>query len=173
MRRVAAALALALVAALAVYWFVVRDKTVAATVEVPRLAAQIGSGEEAVIVASDGEVVRWSYRPQHLHLPQLPLSEPPPGGRLKGPAREQAEVLGAVPPALRRFLASSSYGESGVDVELTSGIELRFGDSSQLQRKWEAAAAVLADRSVTTLTYVDLHSPSHPSIGGEEHVLPE
>jgi len=117
-------------------------------------------------------VIRWSYRPQHLHLPLLPLSEPPKGGRLKGTAREQAEVLGAVPPALRRFLASSRYGESGVDVELSSGIELRFGDSSQAARKWEAAAAVLADRSVTTLSYVDLHAPSHPAVGGEAHTLP-
>jgi cell division septal protein FtsQ len=172
-RRPLAAAIVVAVAAIAVYWLAVRDKTVAATVEVPRLAARIGAGEGAVLVASDGEVIRWSYRPQHLHLPALPLSEPPKGGRLKGPAREQAEVLGAVPPALRRFLASSRYGESGVDVELTSGIELRFGDSSQAERKWKAAAAVLADRSVTTLSYVDLHAPSHPSYGGEEHALPE
>jgi len=171
-RRLLAVAAIVVVAAIVFYWFAVRDKTVAATVEVPQIAAQIGEGEGAVLVASNGEVIRWSYRPQHLHLPLLPLSEPPKGGRLKGTAREQAEVLGAVPPALRRFLASSRYGESGVDVELSSGIELRFGDSSQAARKWEAAAAVLADRSVTTLSYVDLHAPSHPAVGGEAHTLP-
>ena len=173
MRRLLAAAVIALVAAIAVYWFLVRDKSVVATVEVPRLAARIGAGEDAVLVASDGEVIRWGYRPPHLHLPALPLSEPPESGRLRGPAREQAEVLGTVPPALRRFLASSRYGESGVDVELTSGIELRFGDSSQAERKWKAAAAVLADPSVTTLSYVDLHAPSHPTTGGEGHALPE
>lgn len=173
MRRYLAAAAILAAAALAFYWFAVRDETVAPTVAVPRLAAQIGAGEDAVPVAADGEVIRWGYRPQHLHLPQLPLAEPPKGGRLKGPALEQAEVLGAVPPALRRFLASSRYGESGVDVELTSGIELRFGDSSQAERKWEAAAAVLADPSITALSYVDLKSPGHPAIGGEEHALPE
>jgi cell division septal protein FtsQ len=171
-RRRLAAAAIVVVAAVAVYWFAVRDKTVVATVEVPQIAAQIGEGEGAVLVASNGEVIRWSYRPQHLHLPVLPLSEPPKGGRLKGTAREQAEVLGAVPPALRRFLASSRYGESGVDVELTSGIELRFGDSSQAARKWKAAATVLADRAVTTLSYVDLHAPNHPAVGGEGHTLP-
>jgi cell division septal protein FtsQ len=171
-RRRLAAAAIVVVAAVAVYWFAVRDKTVVATVEVPQIAAQIGAGEGAVLVASNGEVIRWSYRPQQLHLPVLPLSEPPKGGRLKGTAREQAEVLGAVPPALRRFLASSRYGESGVDVELTSGIELRFGDSSQAARKWKAAATVLADRAVTTLSYVDLHAPNHPAVGGEGHTLP-
>ncbi|HEY2714724.1 MAG TPA: cell division protein FtsQ/DivIB [Solirubrobacterales bacterium] len=173
MRRWLAALAVALVAVVAFYWLVVRDKTVEATVEVPRLAAQIGEGEDAVLVASDGEVIRWGYRPQHLHLPALPLSEAPKGGRLQGPALEQAEVLGAVPPALRQYVASSRYGESGVDVELTSGIELRFGDSSQAARKWKAAAAVLADRSVTALSYVDLHAPGHAATGGEGHTLPE
>lgn len=173
MRRVGAAVAIALLAAIAVYWFAVRDKTVAATVEVPRLAARIGAGEGAALVASNGEVVGWSYRPEHLHLPVLPLSKPPQGGRLRGPALEQAEVLGAAPPALRRFLASSRYGEGGVDVELTSGIELRFGDASQAARKWEAAAAVLADKSIASLSYVDLHAPSRPAYGGEAHALPE
>jgi cell division septal protein FtsQ len=172
-RRLVAAAIVAVVAVLAVYWFLVRDKTVEATVEVPRLAAQIGEGEGAVLVASDGEVIRWSYKPTHLHLPELPLGEPPKSGRLRGPALEQAEVLGAVPPALRRFLASSRYGKSGVDVELSSGIELRFGNSTQAERKWKAAAALLADPSITTLSYVDLHSPSHPAVGGEGHTLPE
>ncbi len=59
-----------------------------------------------------------------------------------------------------------------MDVELTSGIELRFGDASQATRKWKAAAAVLADPSVTTLDYVDLHAPSHPAIDGSGHTLP-
>jgi cell division septal protein FtsQ len=172
-RRWLAAAAIVVVAVIAVYWFAVRDKTVAATVEVPRLAAQIGEGEDAVLVASNGEVIRWGYEPEHIHLPVLPLDEPPKGGRLKGTALEQVEVLGAVPPALRRFLDSSRYGESGVDVELNSGIELRFGYSSRAEEKWRAAAAVLADPSLTTLSYVDLHAPGHPAVGGAEHTLPE
>jgi cell division septal protein FtsQ len=172
-KRLLAAAAIIVIAALAIYWFAFRDETVVATVHVPQLAAQIGAGEDAVLIAADGEVIRWGYEPEQIHLPVLPLNEAPKGGRLKGTALEQAEVLGAVPPALRRFLASSRYGESGVDVELTSGIELRFGDSSRAEEKWRAAAAVLADPEVTTLSYVDLHAPSHPAVGGEEHVLPE
>jgi cell division septal protein FtsQ len=172
-RRVGAAAVVVVLVAIAVYWFLVRDKTVEAQVAVPRLAARIGEGKDAVLVASNGKVIRWSWRPTHLRLPSLPLSEPPQRGRLEGTALEQVEVLGAVPPALRRFLASSRYGESGVDVELSSGIELRFGDSSQAERKWKAAATVLADPSVTTLSYVDLHAPSHPAVGGEGQTLPE
>ena len=74
---------------------------------------------------------------------------------------EQVRVLGAAPAALRPYVEGSYYGESGVDVNLTSGIELRFGDSTQVARKWRAAAAVLADPSVTALDYVDLHAPAH------------
>jgi hypothetical protein len=172
-RRLGAAAIVVAVAAIAFYWLVVRDKTVAPTVAVPQLAAQIGSGEDAILVAADGEVIRWGYRPEHLHLPELPLGEPPKRGRLQGPALEQAEVLGAVPPALRRFLAASRYGDSGVDVELSSGIEIRFGDSSQAETKWKAAAAILADPSVTTLSYVNVQAPSKASVGGEGHTLPE
>jgi cell division protein FtsQ len=172
-KRVLIAAGVILVAVLAIYWFALRDKTVEATVEVPKLAAQIGTGEDAVLVAADGEIIRWQRRPQHLHLPVLPLDQPPKGGRLKGPVREQAEILGAVPPALRQYVASSGYGESGVDVELTTGIELRFGDSSQAALKWEAAAATLADKSITALDYVDVTAPSHPAVGGEGHLLPE
>jgi hypothetical protein len=162
-----------LVAAIAIYWFTLRYRTVEAAVEVPRLAAVIGSGDEAVLVGAEGQILHWSRRPKHLHLPSLPLDAPPKSGRLKGPVLEQAEVLGAVPVALRRFVVGSHYGVAGVEVELTSGIELRFGDSSQAERKWTAAAAVLADRSISALDYVNLQSPSHPSTGGEGHLLPE
>ena len=104
----------------------------------------------------------WFPLPDESALPQLPLSEPPKGNRLRGQALEQARVLGAAPAALRPYLASSRYGESGVDVETTSGIELRFGDSSQAARKWKAAVAVLADPDIEALDYVDLHAPAAP-----------
>jgi cell division septal protein FtsQ len=170
--RVVAAVLAVIVAVLAVYWFVIRQDTAEPTVMVPRLAAQIGEGEEAVGVAANGAIVRWLPLPEEPQLPQLPLEEPPKGGRLRGPALEQVRVLAAVPDELRPYVASSYYGESGVDVELTTGIELRFGDASQAARKWQAAAALLADPSVTALDYVDLHAPSRPSYYGSEHELP-
>jgi cell division septal protein FtsQ len=160
------------IASAAVYYFLVRDKAVSPQVEVPRLAATIGSGPEAIGVSSNGAIVRWLPLPEDPPLPQLPLMEAPKGGRLKGPALQQARVLGAVPDALRPYVESSYYGESGIDVNLTSGIELRFGDASQAARKWRAAAAVLADPSITALDYVDLHAPSHPAVGGSGHELP-
>jgi hypothetical protein len=148
------------------------DKTVTGTVRVPVPVATIGSGEDAVAVAANGAVVRWWPLPDEPELPTLPLSEPPQGGRLAGPMLEQARVLGAAPDALRPYLAGSYYGESGVDVETTSGIELRFGDASQAPQKWKAAVAVLADPSIEALDYVDLHAPARPAVGGSGHTLP-
>lgn len=171
-RRLWIGLAAVLVAAIAVYWFGFRQKTVEAEVEVPILVAAIGEGEEAVGVAGNGAVVRWLPPPEDPALPRLPLDEVPKGGKVGGTALEQVRVLAAVPDELRPYVESSFFGESGVDVTLTTGIELRFGDASQARRKWRAAAAVLADPSVTALDYVDLHSPSRPAYGGSEHELP-
>jgi hypothetical protein len=148
------------------------DEVVSPTVRVPAPTATIGSGEEAVGVSAGGEIVPWWPLPAEPELPQLPLSEAPQSGHLAGPMLQQARILGAAPPALRPYLASSYYGESGVDVETTAGIELRFGDASQAKRKWKAAAAVLADPEITALDYVDLHAPAHPAYGGSGHTLP-
>jgi cell division septal protein FtsQ len=167
---------LAVILAVIVLGFVAQklfgDKTTVGTVQVPDPVAVIGSGEEAVAVTAGGAVVRWWPLDEAPELPRLPLSEPPKGGRLAGPMLQQTRVLGAAPPALRPYLAASRYGEDGVEVETTSGIELRFGDASQAAQKWESAVAVLADPEITALDYVDLQAPGKPSYGGSGHTLP-
>jgi hypothetical protein len=132
----------------------------------------IGTGSSAVAVAADGTILTGLPSPEEGSLPKLPLETPPKGPRLQGPVLEQALVLGAAPAALRPYVEGSYFGESGVDVTLTSGIELRFGDSTQAARKWRAAAAVLASPTVTTLDYVNLYAPARPSPGGSGHTLP-
>jgi len=134
--------------------------------------ATIGSGSEAVAVADDGTVLAWLTSPEDLRLPRLALETPPQSGRLAGPSLEQVKVLAATPAELRPYVEGVGYGESGVDVELATGIELRFGGSDQAARKWRSAAAVLADPSVTALDYVDVRAPGHPATGGSGHTLP-
>lgn len=172
MRRRLAVLAALLVAVVAVYWFFVRDSTVVARIHVPILTAQIGSGAGAVGVSSSGEVIRFLPLPREPELPLLPLGEAPKKNRLDGHMLEQALVLGAAPAALRPYVAGSHYGEDGIDVDLGSGIELRFGDASQAVRKWRAAAAVLANPAISSLGYVNVQAPEHPSVGGSGHTLP-
>lgn len=137
-----------------------------------RPVATIGSGSSAVPVADDGTVLTWLRLPESVVLPQLSLTAPPKGPRVQGPALEQVHVLAAAPAELSPYVAASRVGESGVDVELSSGIELRFGDAAAAARKWRAAAAVLANPDVTSLDYVDLHAPGHPDVGGSGHTLP-
>ena len=163
---------LLVVAAGAVYLFVLRDTTVEPDLAPLRATSTIGSGSEAIAVGPNGQILAWLPLSDELQLPRLPLSEPPPGGRLAGPVLQQARVLGAAPTALRPYIESSYYGESGVDVELRSGVELRFGDASRAAEKWRAAAAILADPSITALDYVDLHAPGRPAVGGSGHTLP-
>jgi hypothetical protein len=170
--RVIAGGVLAALVLLAGYWFLIRQETAEPRVLVPRLAATIGEGEDAIGVTAGGALVRWLPLPEEPPLPHLSLEEPPKGGRIKGPALEQVHVLAAVPDELRPYADSSGYGEGGVEVTLTTGIELFFGDDSKVARKWRAAAAILADPEVTALDYVDLQAPDRPSYGGSEHELP-
>jgi hypothetical protein len=155
-----------------VYWALIRDSTVEAHLQSPRATATIGIGADAIAVGPSGEILVWLPLPEDAQLPYLPLSMPPQGGRLSGPVLEQARVLGAAPAKLRPYIESSYLGESGVDVKLRSGIELRFGDASQVALKWKAAAAVLADPTIEALDYVDLHAPRRPAVGGSGHTLP-
>jgi hypothetical protein len=170
--RLIAAAVVALVVALAAYWFLLRVEQAEPRVLVPRLAATIGEGEDAIGVSGNGAMVRWLPLPEDPPLPRLPLDEPPQGGRVRGPALEQVRVLAAVPDALRPYVARSFVAESGVGVELTTGIELLFGDANQAARKWRAVAAVLANPEVTALDYVNVIAPNRPTFEEGEHELP-
>lgn len=168
----AAAVLLVAVLGFAAYEFLLGSETVAPRVQPLEATARIGDGEDAVAVAADGTVMTLVKVGEDDDLPSLPLDEPPENGRLAGPVLQQARVLGAAPAAFRPLIERSFYGESGVDVILDAGIELRFGDASQVERKWRAAAAILADPEISAPDYVDLHAPSRPAVDGEGYELP-
>jgi hypothetical protein len=187
MRKIGLVLVAVAVVAVAVYWFALRDSsTTTATAAPVHAVAQIGEGKTVIVVGSDGGLLgsrsdgsdakskkgSGKSKDQVDQLPVLPLKERPKGDRVKGHVLEQVHVIAAAPKALRRYIAGTNYGKSGVDVEFTSGIEARFGDDRGAAKKWKATAAVLADPSVTMLSYVDVHAPTRPTVGGEEHELP-
>ena len=157
----------------AVFYLVfMRDSTSEPHLVSSQPVAAIGSGDGAVAIAEDGTVLAWFPPGDDVHLPELPIDSAPKGDRVQGSVLEQVHVLAAAPAALRPYVASSHFGESGVSVELTSGIELRFGNSADAKRKWRAAATVLADPEVTALDYVDLRAPGRPAAYGSGHELP-
>jgi hypothetical protein len=49
---------------------------------------------------------------------------------------------------------------------MRNGPDLIFGDATDLEAKWAAAARVLADASSRGATYVDLRLPERPAAGG-------
>jgi cell division protein FtsQ len=94
-------------------------------------------------------------------------AEAPGSARLEGAARAQATVLGAAPGPLRPLIEEAQATDVGVEVTLSSGIELWFGDPDQAAAKWRAAAAVLADPALDALTYIDLRVPERPAVSGD------
>lgn len=168
-----AAVAVALAALAAAWLFVVRGDAVVGQLQDPEPTAVIGSGSDALAVGASGQILDWLPPPGEGTLPELPLSAAPKKGVLGGTVLAQARVLGAAPAPLRPHIESSYLGDSGIDVMLRSGIELRFGDASRAARKWAAAATVLADPATTSLDYVNLDAaPSRVAIGGSGHALP-
>jgi cell division protein FtsQ len=136
-----------------------------------RPAGLIGDGSHAVAVAGDGIILR-GLPVDHLDLPSLPLSAAPKAARLQGTMLQQAEVLGAAPPALLREVDHSFNAASGVGVTLDGGVQLSFGNAADAARKWRAAAAVLSDPDLGPLDYVDLSVPGRPAVGGSGYSPP-
>lgn len=163
---------LAVILAGFVYQRLFGDETVSPHLISSRPVATIGSGDGAVAVAEDGTVLAWFPPGDDVQLPTLPIDSAPKAARVQGSVLEQVRVLAAAPAALRPYLGASHLGESGVAVELSSGIEIRFGNSADAKRKWKAAAVVLADPEVTALDYVNVLAPGRPTVGGSGHTLP-
>lgn len=123
-----------------------------------------GEEEDALLIASDG-VVLGSAGEQAELLPLVGDGEPPEAGRLGGIALEQALVLGAAPTELRTYIDRSDETENGVEVTLSNGLVLIFGDPGKAAEKWKAAATVIADPELSGAGYVDLTVPMRPAVG--------
>lgn len=180
-RRALLFLAVAAIAAVGIYWFALRgSSTPTAEAKSTMAVAQIGEGKTVIVVGDDGRILGTRTTGPHekgggkkqKHLVVLPLKQRPKGDRVKGHVLEEVHLIAAAPAAIRRYLATAKYRETGVALETSSGIEIRFGDDREAVRKWKAAAEVLADPSVTLLSYVDVTAPTHPAVGGEDHELP-
>jgi cell division protein FtsQ len=129
----------------------------------PALVAHHGDQQEPV--ATDGSVLPGIEVPKS--LPQLEVASLPASGRLSGEALAEALTIGAAPAPLRPLIdGTTRSSEFGITVTMHGGIELKFGTASDLEAKWAAVAAILADPSVGSLTYVDVRAPQRPAVGG-------
>lgn len=117
------------------------------------------------LVAADGTVLDTGVE-QPEGIPKIDADSSDLSGRANGAALAAARVLGATPAPLQPELETATVDdEHGVVVEVTGGIELRFGNPGNADQKWRAASAVLADPGLTSATYIDLSVPSRPVVG--------
>jgi cell division protein FtsQ len=90
------------------------------------------------------------------------------GARLDDDAAAQAAILGATPGPLRNHITASTWDDQrgGVVVDLKNGPEVRFGDGSRAQDKWQAAVVVLSSNDRGSPSYLDVSVPDRPVSGG-------
>lgn len=99
-------------------------------------------------------------------LPTIPLGVVPGGTHLTGWARSAVAVLAAAPyqllPHIGQLTTSARHGLTAV---LRSGPSIYFGDAQELNAKWTAATAVLADPTSAGAVYIDVSDPRRPAAG--------
>ena len=129
-------------------------------------ALLVEAGHDQVPAAADGTLLAGVEVEKGAELPVLEINGGlPPGGALEGDPLKQALIAGATPEPLRPMVEEVDYGdEYGVEVTLRGGIPVRFGTGARAAEKWTAAAAVLADPKLTSLTYLDVRVPERPSV---------
>jgi cell division protein FtsQ len=128
----------------------------------------VSSGDESVAVAGDGTLLRGLEVGEAANgMPAIEVREIPPGPKLGGEPLALATVAGAAPRELLGLIEKIEYDEEvGVEATMRGDIPIQFGPAAAAAEKWAAAAAVLADPRLDTLTYVDVRVPERPAVGG-------
>lgn len=136
------------------------------TVDLRRPVAFLKAG--GAVVAGDGVVLdRSGDRPEGVPTIELRGDDLLAGGVVAGDALGLVRVLSAAPEPL--LAETDSIGvdpDYGTVATLAAGIDLRFGGNGQADQKWKAAAAVLADPELGSVSYIDLAVPKRPVAGG-------
>jgi cell division protein FtsQ len=123
-------------------------------------------GDRQVAVAADGSLLT-GLEVKGDDLPQLRVDQLAASTRLSGDPLSEARAIGAAPGPLRPLIADVALsGDYGIVLTMRGGIELRFGTGANLDQKWTAVAAILADRQLTSLSYLDVRVPERPAVGG-------
>ena len=134
-------------------------------VENEAVALLVGPGR-SLAVAADGSVLAGSKLPSG--LPIVRVVSLPAGTRLPdGSTRDRVAVAAAAPARLLSRVDTVIFERGrGVVAELQHGPVVIFGRPIDLEQKWAAAAAVLAQRSSAGATYIDVRMPERPAAGG-------
>ena len=121
-------------------------------------------GGKGVPVAFDGTLLP---RIAKATLPTVAVeSEPTRNGFESTRVRRLVEVLAGVPRALGPEVERAYLGKEGIRVAMRGGPILEFGPPARIAAKWAAATRVLAARSSSGATTIDVRLPERPSASG-------
>ncbi len=129
------------------------------------VALLVANGRQ-VAVAPDGTILDASKISNG--LPAVRVGSLPTAGRMPaGSARDRVAVAAAAPARLLPRIVSVTIEHGrGVVAQLENGPVVIFGQAFELDRKWTAATAVLADPKSQGATYIDVRMPDRPVAGG-------
>lgn len=128
--------------------------------------AQAKIDGERIAVAGDGTLLP-GIEVEGAKLPTLDEDAGAEAGVLDAEGAPQAAILGEAPDELRERLEGAEWDpeRGGVVIAMDGAPELRFGDGSDGETKWEAVVAVLASAKGAP-AYVDVSVPERAVSGG-------
>jgi cell division protein FtsQ len=132
--------------------------------------AALTAGGRAVGVSGDGTLLRDVDTGS---LPAIPVGLLPGGSQVTDrTALDAVELLSAAPPRLLSRIAQvSEVAPHGLVVQLRSGPDIYFGDTSDLGAKWVAASDVLAAPGAAGATYIDVTDPARSAAGASPQAV--
>lgn len=126
--------------------------------------AMVSAGGVSVPVSADGTLLRGTA--VSASLPTIALGVSPGGTRVTGSTLHVVRLLAAAPyQLLGKVSGASDGGAHGLEAQLRNGPKLYFGSDSDLDAKWAAAAAVLANSGAAGADYIDVTVASRPAAG--------
>lgn len=128
------------------------------------VAAVVVAGR-TIAVAGDGTLLHDVTASPN--LPTIPLTVLPGGTRLSDPhARAAVALLAAAPAQLLAHVSGvQTTAAHGLVASLRNGPSIYFGDTTRLEAKWAAVAAVLADQGSSGAVYIDVTDPERAAAG--------
>lgn len=107
------------------------------------------------------------------NLPALAVKGDPGSTISDKDAKRLLAVVAAAPSVLRSRARRAYQGRHGLTLAMNKGPSLYFGSTKALDRKWQAAARVLADPDTEGARYVDVRVPDRAAVGGLAPLAPE
>ena len=136
-----------------------------------RAVATVTIAGRKVPLTADGRLLQGATPPGN--LPALAVKGDP-GGRLgDDEAKRLLAVVAAAPTPLRNKARRAYLGQHGLTLAMNEGPSLYFGSAKALDRKWQAAARVLADPSTEGARYVDVRVPDRAAVSGLPQLVDE